>query len=255
MSDTLWLIGHDLAAEFSKFHTEIRETDPFLMKKMLYATSFFREIRVIGHQNIGEISASRIVTATESVSRKVVAKYFPDAEVIFDTTFLRYDEDNVKSIQPVNFDRKSDDPFDLQMMALAYNEAEESSDWFRHVGTVLVKEGRVVAVNHNQPVPSEHMPYVFGNPRDFIEAGMLSHFSDALHSEDGVFAEALRRGISTAGAHAYVSVFPCPRCSKLIAYSGITKCFFGSGHASLDGERDLKSKGVELVYVPIRPRT
>ena len=159
------------------------------------------------------------------------------------------------SQKPVDFDRQSDDPFDLKMMALAYNESEGSTCWWRHVGSVLVRSGEVILKAHNQHVPSEHMPYVFGDPRDFIEAGKLSHFASTLHSEDMIFLKALEKGIRTADADFYVSVFPCPRCAKYIAYSGIKRCFFGSGHASLDGQTDLKAKGVELIYVPIQPRT
>ena len=254
VADTLWMIGADLAREFSTFHTEIRAVDPFLFKQMISALNLFREVRVLDCQNITELAPFKIVTDSEYISRQVVAEYFSETEVTFDTIFLRYDEANVKSMQPVNFDRLSNDIFDSQMMELAFDEALKSSDWWRHVGAVLVKDGKIVAVAHNQSMFSEHMPYVFGNPRDFIEAGKLSHFSDVLHSEKVVLAEALRRGISATGASVYTSVFPCPDCAKMIACSGVKKCFFGSGHASLDGEAVLRSQGVELIYVPIQPR-
>lgn len=254
IADSLWLIGADLAREFSLLHIEIRAVDPHKLQTMINALEIFKEIKVLDQRSIRETIAPKIITASESISRKVIAKYFSQAEVVFDTVFLRYDEANVKSMRPVDFDRLSDDIFDLQMMELAFDEAEKSSDWWRHVGAVLVKERQVIAVAYNQLMLSEHMPYVFGNPRDFIEAGKLSHFSDVLHSEKVVLAEALRRGISATGASVYTSVFPCPDCAKMIACSGVKKCFFGSGHASLDGEAVLRSQGVELIYVPIQPR-
>jgi dCMP deaminase len=141
------------------------------------------------------------------------------------------------------------------MIALAFDEAEKSSDWWRHVGAVLVKGRELVATAYNRSCPSQHMSYVLGNPRDFIEAGTLSHFSDVLHSEKIVFTEALKHGVSTLGADIYVSVFPCPDCAKMIAYSGVKRCFFASGHASLDGQSVLRSQGVEMIYVPFQPRT
>ena len=249
ISDELWLIGDDLA-EFS-LHTEIRAIDPSLIRKMSLPLNLFRRIEILSKNNISAVTTTKLITASERISRSVVEKHFPQAQVIYFTVFLRYDEDNVKSLKPTGFDRESRDPFDLKMMSLAYNEADKSSCWWRHVGTVLIKNSGIIAVNHNEHVPYEQMPYIFGDPRDFIEAGKLSHFASSLHSEKMALIEALRMGISSVGMDVYVSVFPCPDCAKFIAYSGIKRCFFGSGHASLDGEETLKAKDVELIYVPL----
>lgn len=256
-SDALWIIGDDLATESSSLHTEIRALNPDMVCVMIRSVNdlHFREIRVIDKHNIGDFSPEVIISAKESVSRQIAEKYFPSAKVVYDSFFLRYDSGNVKSVQPSKYDRVSTDAFDMQMMELAFKESTLSSDWWRRVGAVLVKNGEVVAVAYNQTVPSEHMHYLVGNPRDFIEAGTLSQFSDVLHSEKGVLAQLLRAGgISTVGMSLYTSVFPCPDCASFIASSGISKCYFASGHASLVGERVLKSMGVELVYVPFEPR-
>ena len=251
-SSTLWLISSDLAAEFSTLHTEIRAVSSFKIKRMIEALNIFRDVKILDGANAVNFSASKIITATENISRQVVVKYFPESEVVFDTVFLRYDESNVKSLKPVIYDRLSENSFDREMMALAYNVADKSSCWWRHVGSVLVgQDHQILSMAHNQHVPSEHVPYVVGDPRDFIEAGQLSHFASTLHSEQMIILEILNKGISTAGTELYVSVFPCPACANLIAYSGIKRCFFGSGHASLSGQEVLKSKGVELIYVPI----
>lgn len=254
MAKNLWIVGDDLATDFSSMHKEIRAIDSRDLQAMIKALNIFDHIEVLGRDSIAGMSAPKIITASESISQKITEKYFPHAEMVVDSVFLRYDQSNVKTLRPVEFDRESRDPFDQAMMRLAFNEADKSSDWWRHVGAVLSKGETVITTAHNEPVPSEHMPYVFGNPRDFIEAGTLSAFSDALHAETALFAYALDHGISTRGADIRVSVFPCPGCAKLIAYSGIRRCFFGSGHASLDGQRVLKSRGVELIYVPLEPR-
>ncbi len=251
MSDTLWLIGTDLAAQYSALHTEIRAIDSFSLENMIKALNIFEEIIVLHRDNIGEIPVDKLITVSEKISLQVAKEYYRDAKMIIDTIFLRYDESNVKTLKPVIYDRKSSESFDRDMMLLAFNEAEKSSDWWRHVGAVLVRDKCLLKKAYNHPVPSEQMPYVFGNPRDFIKAGALSHFSDAMHAEKSLFAYALKNGICTSGADIYVSVFPCPDCAKLIAYSGIRRCFFGSGHASLDGQAVLQSQNVELIYVPL----
>lgn len=254
-SDTLLIVGSELARSNSTFHAEIREVDPQILKTMFLSIGRFTNVEVVSEENIQGFETTRLVTAREEVSRRIAEKYFPNSDLVVDDYFLRYDAGSVKSIQPVCHDSVSSDPFDFEMMDLAFKEATNSSDWWRHVGSVVVINGKVVAKDYNRPVPSLHMPYLFGNPRDFIEAGTMSQFSDALHSEKGVAAQLLQKGISAQGAWWYVSVFPCPDCAKLIAYSGAERVYFGSGHASLDGERILKEKGVKLIYVPVQPRT
>lgn len=239
-------------------HTEIRALDPSLVRQMIAALNIFEEVTVFDCEQacrVGHSYTNKIITASERISREVIGKYFPNAEVVYDTVFLRYDESNVKSLKPVGFDRESSDPFDLDMMDLAVSEGEKSSDWWRHVGAVFAKNRKVISIAHNQPVPYEQMPYIFGNPRDFIQAGKLSEYSDVLHSEKASCLKAWKQGVLPDGADLYVTVFPCPDCSKFIAYSGIKRVFFASGHASLDGLAVLKSQGVELIYVPIRPAT
>jgi len=250
VSQELWIIGEDIAAQFSSSLTEIRAMNSACTAKMIQALNIFRTIRVLSLLNVGLLQVSKIITAQETISRKVTEKYFPGVDVVIDTTFLRYDEGNVKSSLPVNYDRKSEDLFDRQMMKLAFDEAGKSSDWWRHVGAVLVKDRKIISVAYNRPIISEHIPYAFGNPRDFVEAGTLGHFSDTLHAEKALFAPALKGGIRTEGSDVYLSVFPCPDCAKLMACYGIKRCFFASGNAYLDSEKVLRSVGIELVYVP-----
>jgi dCMP deaminase len=152
---------------------------------------------------------------------------------------------------PPRYDRCSDSSSDLAFMAIARTGANESSDWWRQVGAILVKNGEILFQSHNRHFPSDHTPYINGDPRDVIEAGKDSHIATAVHAEQGIIAEAAANGISTKGADIYVSVFPCPMCARLIALSGIKRCFFSFGHASLDGEEIMKSAGVELIWVKI----
>jgi dCMP deaminase len=64
-----------------------------------------------------------------------------------------------------------------------------------------------------------------------------------------LIAEAAREGISTKGAVVYVTDFPCPPCAKLIAGAGISRLYFRTGYAVLDGEDVLAEAGVEVVRV------
>ncbi|MEN9558067.1 MAG: hypothetical protein RL141_436, partial [Candidatus Parcubacteria bacterium] len=72
-----------------------------------------------------------------------------------------------------------------------------------------------------------------------------------VHAEQALITEAARAGIALEGTDLYVTVFPCAMCAKQVAYAGIKRCFYASGHASLDGEAVMKAEGVELVYVAL----
>lgn len=135
------------------------------------------------------------------------------------------------------------------MIARAAKIAESSSDWWRQVGALIVKNGKVILESFNKHVPSQDMPYIDGDPRDFIEAGKSTDITTVLHAEQGLVSEAANRGISLKGASLYITTFPCALCAKAIAYAGVKKCYFREGWANLDGERILKLKGVEIIQV------
>ena len=102
---------------------------------------------------------------------------------------------------------------------------------------------------HNHAVPSEMMPYVEGDPRSDFSKGVNIELSTSFHCEAQLIAEAARKGVSLEDAELYVTTFPCPVCARLVAYSGIKKLYYADGYGVLDGERVLKSQGVEIIFV------
>ncbi len=252
-ANCLYLLGSELVSELAE-HVEIRELDPAIALKVIAPLGMIPEIRILDSSELKVIRRRkemfRIVVANEAITRKLVERYLPDVEVTFEPTSLRWEESNVLSLTDVSFDRISTDEIDRNYLKEAQEEAsQKSSDWWRRVGVVLVTQTGLELKSYNQHVPTEYTPYINGDPRDSIEAGTKSDFSSALHSEKAVFAQALRAGISTEGADLYTTVFPCPDCAKLIAYSGIKQLFFKTGHASLDGAEILKVKGVKIIKV------
>ncbi len=257
--DDVYIIDSDLINEFTGLHSEIRALNPERALRYIKASGYFKNVRLINNWGLDLLKYKKIVIINDHLCQSLVIKYFSGSEYRFENIFLRYDEKNVFSQNPVNYDRVSSKPFDRFVINLAKSEAMRSSDWWRQIGAVLInhsiieniKRENIVLADHNKHVPSEHMPYMYGDPRDFIKAGQSSELSSALHCEQAIIVEAAKRGIGLGqGNHSiYVTVFPCPVCAKLIAYSGIKRCFFSSGHSSLDGERILKSQEVEIILV------
>lgn len=247
----LFILGPALISELSRFHTEIRALDPETVKVLVQSLGLFGKVAVLEKNHLAELRGKEIITADEEVCREFIAKYLPDEKTDYLPIFLRWDEKNIKSDVTVSYDRISEDPFDRNMIARAIDEAEKSSDWWRHVGAVAVKEGKIIFENHNHHVPSDHMPYANGDPRDAVKPGTLNLVYTSLHAEQTIVAGAAEKGISLADASMYLNIFPCPLCAKLMAYAGIRKCFFRSGSAWLDAESILKANGVEIILVKL----
>lgn len=248
----LYILGEEIISEFTQLAKEIRQLDPVLVKQGIEAWKIFENVYILDRKLLDEIIEDKpvIVMPKEDVMMKLWEQYFPKHEVFLDSIFLRWDKYNSVTENPVNSDEKiSSKEFDKKMMALANKEAEKSSDWWRRVSSVVVKDGEVILTTHNVHLPSEHSPYVNGDPRNNFHKGIHLELGTSIHSEAGAIAQAAKQGISLDGAEIYVTTFPCPPCAKLIACSGIKKIYYSSGYGVLDGENILKQFGVEIVQV------
>lgn len=246
----LYLLHQDVVERYLPFHKEIRSLESEVARRAIDGLGIMSHKALITiDPSFIKVSQKPIIMVDDELSRKIARDYWKPDDIKFENVFLRWDESRVHSLEPVEYDRVSTRDFDQKMMALATQSAKRSADWWRQVGAVLVRDGEVLLSSYNKHVPDEMIHYAEGDPRDFVKAGTDPEVSTALHSEQEIITTAAREGISVEGCDLYVTVFPCPMCAKLIAYSGINKCFFSSGHASLQGERLLKSQGVELIYV------
>ena len=177
-------------------------------------------------------------------------KYLPDCTIEKSSIFLRWDKKSAAAEVTPNPDQTiSSSEVDKKFMGLASLEGNKSSDWWRQVGAVAVRENTIVAQTHNTHLPSEQQPYAEGDARSHFHKGDHIDLTTAIHAEAKLIAEAAAAGTNLSGADLYVTDFPCPPCAKLIAHAGITRVFYQKGYAMLDGERVLKQAGVELILV------
>ncbi|MDB5245495.1 MAG: deoxycytidylate deaminase [Parcubacteria group bacterium] len=248
----LFLFGSTIIAGFAPLAKEIRELDPERMRKAIESLGIFESVEVLDMDNLKELNVpdATIILPDEDVSRSLAHDHLSQAEVSFDPIFLRWDKHNALKEKPVVPDEQiTTDELHRRFMAVAEKDSEKSSDIWRHVGAAIAKGGELISVTHNTHVPSEHMPYVNGDPRSNFHKGEYLELSTAIHAEAALIAEAARKGTSLEGADMYVTVFPCPPCAKLIAYAGIKNLYCGGGYGVLDGEDILKSRGVNILFV------
>lgn len=253
-SADLYILGKDLIVEFDYLRKEIRSLDPDLIQKAIQSWGLMSSVFVLGKKDIKKLKSEIdvFVMPNEDIMRELAKKYFSGKEIIFDEIFLRWDKHNTTKEFPVNPDIKiSQEEFDKKMMLGAFRESKKSSDWWRRVGAVIVKKGKIIISTCNQHVPSPHMLSVSGDPRSCFHKGVHLELSTAIHAEAAAIAEAAKEGVSLKGTSIYVTNFPCPPCAKLIAYSGIKKLYYTTGYGVLDGENILKQRKVKIIFVDV----
>lgn len=79
------------------------------------------------------------------------------------------------------------------------------------VGTILVKENRIIAMGYNGFLSGcEHRSIIRDN-----------HEIATIHSETNAITDCAVRGQSTLDTIAYITHYPCVNCTKLLLSSGI----------------------------------
>ncbi len=250
---TLYILSEDLVREVPRMERDIRALAPAEMKSLLEGLRIFEKIIVLDRAVLPVVqeSADTIVMPDEDVNRHFAEVHLKGKDVQFISVFLRWDKQiSTKEIE-VPPDRViSQDEADREIMGKAFREAEKSPDWWRQIGAIAVRDGKILLTGFNRPVPSKDYTFgPFGDPRSNFDAGIGFEVSKAIHAEAAVIAEAARRGIALEGASLYVTTFPCPVCAKSIAAAGIKKVYYSKGYSLLDAEDVLKAAGVEIVFV------
>jgi len=245
----IFLIPEEFVRELSALKPDIASLSTEEIKNLLGPLGY-GNIRIFEQSQIAELSERPLLLVNDQISRALAAKHFPRSDIRWGNVFLRWDTDSVFAEEDPSLP-VTKDSFDQQMLQRAQLEAEKSSDWWRQVGAVLVVDGAVRGAAFNEAMPSDHTPYQRGAVRDFLKPGEKPELADTIHAEQKIVAEAAREGQSLRGASLYVTHFPCPVCAKLIARSGISKCYFFQGSSSLRGKELLESAGVTLARVEL----
>ena len=197
-----------------------------------------------------------LIMPDEDISRVVYSRHFEGAEVTFVTTFLRWDWNKSVGFTPAIPDadriiRKGSPEAEeiSRYMRILAQEQTKSSDWWRQVAAMARCKNGEVLLGYNNHLPHEHAPYFDGDPRNNFLPGEHVDLYTSIHGETVVITEAAKTGISLEGADLYVTTFPCAICASQISLSGIRRVFFTGGYSNLNGVKDLRDHGVELIYV------
>lgn len=250
---TLYILAEDMVREVPRMERDIRALKPVEIKALVEGLKIFEKIIVLDKTALTAVQSdpAEIIMPDEDVNRHFAEQYLQDKKVEFVSVFLRWDKQISTKEMEVPPDRViSQSEADREIMGAAFKEAEKSPDWWRQIGAIAVRDGKILLAGFNQPLPSKDYTFgSFGDPRSNFDAGVSFELAKTIHAEAAVISEAAKRGIALEGASMYVTTFPCPVCAKSIAAAGIKRVYYSKGYSLLDAEDVLKAHGVEIVMV------
>lgn len=254
-ADSVLVLGSGFRAEFPSLAKDIRALPPERAAQYLRSALPRGQIRVVEPPDLpAAVTGDPLVMPDEEIMRSLAARHdlASGRAVVFDPTFLRWDRDWSRAQRPARFDGEiaaGDLPRGL--IARAQRLAGRSSDWWRQVGAIAMRDDDLLGYAWNRHHPTEYSPYVDGDPRDGFSRGVRTDLTTAIHAEAAIIAAAARDGVSLRGADLYVTTFPCPACARLVAEAGFRRCFFAGPYSVLDGEDVLRAAGVEVFWVDL----
>lgn len=135
--------------------------------------------------------------------------------------------------------------WDDYFMSIAKIVATRSTCLRRQVGTVMVKDRRLIACGFNgSPAKAPHCLDV-GCARSGIASGERLDLCKAVHSEANAICMAARFGISLEGATAYVTIRPCAGCMRLLIQAGVERVVWDGSYPDEETINVARASGYE----------
>ncbi|HEX6872890.1 MAG TPA: hypothetical protein VF163_17475, partial [Micromonosporaceae bacterium] len=158
------VLGHTFVEEFPNLGKEIRALAPEVAANYLRSARPERRVRVVERGELpGAVDGSVLVVPDEEIMRSLVDRYrLADGRtVLVEPTFLRWDRAWSTAQRPAGYDGAvSTDPQARDLIRRAVGEAGLTSDWWRQVGAIAVRDDRVLASAYNRHLPTEYSPYL-----------------------------------------------------------------------------------------------
>lgn len=106
--------------------------------------------------------------------------------------------------------------WDEYFMSIALLASQRSACTRLHVGSVIVKENRLISMGYNG--------FISGAPH--ISRIKDNHEQSIIHSEVNALSDCAKRGASLLDAKIYVTHYPCVNCFRSIAACGIKEIIY-----------------------------
>lgn len=140
---------------------------------------------------------------------------------------------------------------DKVFLNIAEEIASASKCVSKKVGSVIVKDGRILSSGYNGT------PSGYPNCSDHWNGQWTENHHEwskeyEIHAEMNAIIWAARKGISIEGATIYATLQPCSQCTKNIIASGITKIVYRKSYEHNNSkilEQFIKDNNVQYIQV------
>lgn len=246
----IYIFGPKLINEYVHLTRDLRVVEPSQMKVILESIFPGRRISSINSEDLSMWNYSEVIMPDDEVCHDVAQKYLANLKTEFVSVFLRWTKIISTKEFEVSPDRKiTSETFHKDMIASAFDEATKSSDWWRQIGAVAIKDKKILFKAHNHHLPTDFHMAANGDPRSNFNAGQHQEIFTSIHAEAEVIAQAAREGVPLKGATLYTTTFPCPNCARLIGTVGLKTVYYKKGYSLLDAEKILEHFDVEIILV------
>lgn len=251
--DTLYVLGESILKNweyFKNLHRDLRRIDQKLVAEFISKSGLVKKVKILEEENLFELVNQKIVMPKEDVSEWFTEKYLKNNVVDFENVFLRWNKPvSTQELEVAEDQKITTEEFHQKMIARTSDLAQKSVNWWRQVGALAIKNGKILAESFNRTMPTQQNKDIYGDLRMCFEAGESHELCAEIHAEASLIAQCARKGMSLEGAEIYVTTFPCPTCAKLIAEAGFTKVYFQDGYSLSDTREILKNVEIELIKV------
>jgi len=145
--------------------------------------------------------------------------------------------DFIKDLETVIDSWETRMDWDDYFMSMALLISSRSSCDRLHVGCVLVKDTHVISVGYNG--------FLAGLPHESKVVG--GHEQATVHAEQNAIADCAKRGISTIGATAYITHYPCINCFKILISAGIAEIKYHKEYKNDPLVRELSTIPIQFI--------
>ena len=127
-------------------------------------------------------------------------------------------------------------------MEIAHTVSKRSTCDRKHVGSVIARNGQILATGYNGSLSGEAHCDDVGH--DLVKlADGKENCLRTIHSEVNCIAQAAKNGVSINGAILYCNTYPCWACYKLIASSGIILIIYDAEYRKDERVDDVSKRG------------
>lgn len=141
--------------------------------------------------------------------------------------------------------------WETYFMDIAELVAKRSTCLRRAVGSVVVKDKRILSTGYNgAPTGIKHCIET-GCLREKLNvpSGERHELCRGIHAEQNAIIQAAFHGVSIKGATLFCTNQPCSICAKMIINAGIIKIYYRDGYADSMAQEMFKEAGIEVIKI------